>query len=142
MAQNRFPLKGDAARAYETRKVPAVFEPLAALTLEHIEIRPGARVIDVAYGTDIVARLAAGAPVLPRKGCGAFGNPQDLEGRRAPRAEHMDGAKRAIPCDPDARARIVEERASKLAAFRTAEGFSIPQGSHPVLARASGEAVP
>ncbi len=59
MTRNRFPLKGDAARAYETHKVPAIFEPLASRTLEHVEIRPEARVIDVACGTGIVARLAA-----------------------------------------------------------------------------------
>ncbi len=85
MKQNRFPLKGDAARAYETHKVPAIFEPLAARTLAQVEIRPGARVLDVACGTGIVARLA-----MPKAGPSGWVVGVDLN-------EHMLEVARAAP---------------------------------------------
>jgi ubiquinone/menaquinone biosynthesis C-methylase UbiE len=57
--QERFQLEGNAAHIYEEQKVPAMFRPLAELTLRNVEVRRGDRVLDVACGTGIVGRLAA-----------------------------------------------------------------------------------
>ncbi len=57
--QERFQLQGDAPQIYEEYKVHVVFRPLVEATLRHVNVREGARVIDVACGTGIVARLLA-----------------------------------------------------------------------------------
>jgi ubiquinone/menaquinone biosynthesis C-methylase UbiE len=57
MSKDGFQLTGDAARTYEEQKVPAMFEPLARATLALHQVRPGDRVLDVACGTGIVARI-------------------------------------------------------------------------------------
>ena len=74
MVQNKFPLKGDAARAYEAHKVPAIFEPLAARTLEQVEIRPGARVLDVACGTGLIGKYLAEKGFKNISGCDISSN--------------------------------------------------------------------
>lgn len=53
------------AERYERVMVPAVGQALGAALLEEVGLAPGARVLDVACGTGIVARLAA-----PRLGAG------------------------------------------------------------------------
>lgn len=57
--QHRLQVKGDAPELYERYKVPRLFEPLALQLLEHVPLRAGHRMLDVACGTGIVARLAA-----------------------------------------------------------------------------------
>jgi ubiquinone/menaquinone biosynthesis C-methylase UbiE len=57
--QETFQLQGDAPQIYENQKVPAMFRPLAELTLTHTDVPEGSRVIDLACGTGIVGRLAA-----------------------------------------------------------------------------------
>jgi ubiquinone/menaquinone biosynthesis C-methylase UbiE len=50
---------GDASVTYERALVPAVFAPWAPLVVALADPRPGDRVLDVACGTGVVARLAA-----------------------------------------------------------------------------------
>jgi len=58
-ANEHFQLDGKAAAIYEAQKVPAMFGPLAEAVLARLALKPGERVIDIACGTGIVARLAA-----------------------------------------------------------------------------------
>ena len=57
--QERWQLSGSGAASYERFQVPSVFEPLARIFLDRVSIEPGSRLLDVACGTGIVARLAA-----------------------------------------------------------------------------------
>ena len=50
---------GDQSELYETHRVPPLFEPMARRLLRNVLLREGQRVLDVACGTGIVARLAA-----------------------------------------------------------------------------------
>src|SRR5687767_11990931 len=50
---------GSAPENYERYFVPAIGRPLAEDLTETADLRPGERVLDVACGTGVVARLAA-----------------------------------------------------------------------------------
>jgi ubiquinone/menaquinone biosynthesis C-methylase UbiE len=54
-----FDLSQDSAEAYEEVFVPALFEPWARLLVDAAGVHAGDRVLDVACGTGIVARIAA-----------------------------------------------------------------------------------
>lgn len=56
MSRSGFQLSGEAAQLYEDQKVPAIFGPLAAATLDRHQVAPADVVLDVACGTGIVAR--------------------------------------------------------------------------------------
>jgi SAM-dependent methyltransferase len=66
MAEDSWQLTGSGPESYERYQVPSVFAPLARLLLRHVPPRPGQRMLDVACGTGIVARLAA--PILGPEG--------------------------------------------------------------------------
>ena len=55
----RFQLQGDPAERYERWPVPFIVGPWVPGLLDLVELRPGERVLDVATGTGVVARLAA-----------------------------------------------------------------------------------
>lgn len=57
--QESYQLQGNAPQIYEEQHVASLFRPLAELTLRHVDVLEGARVIDVACGTGIVGRLVA-----------------------------------------------------------------------------------
>src|SRR5918998_753875 len=60
MGGPRWQVAGEGpASAYEKYLVPAFFTGCAERLLELAEVKPGERVLDVATGTGIVARLAA-----------------------------------------------------------------------------------
>jgi SAM-dependent methyltransferase len=63
--QGQWQVAGSAPEVYERELVPAVFGPWAPILIELADLKPGDRVIDIACGTGVVARLAA-AKVGPR----------------------------------------------------------------------------
>ena len=59
----RWQIEGNAPESYERHLVPTTFTPWAEDLLTRVALQPGERVLDVACGTGIVARLAAAAQV-------------------------------------------------------------------------------
>lgn len=57
--KEQWQVSGSEAELYERYKVPRMFGPSAELLLEHVPPQRDQRVLDVACGTGIVARLAA-----------------------------------------------------------------------------------
>lgn len=54
-----FQVQGNAAERYERWVVPFVVGPWVPALLDRAELRSGERVLDIATGTGVVARLAA-----------------------------------------------------------------------------------
>ena len=57
--QGQWQVAGSAPEVYERELVPAVFGPWAPIVVELAYPLPGERVVDIACGTGIVARVAA-----------------------------------------------------------------------------------
>jgi SAM-dependent methyltransferase len=59
--RERWQVAGNAAEIYERELVPAVFGPWGSRVVALAALQPGLRVLDIACGTGLVARLAAEA---------------------------------------------------------------------------------
>jgi SAM-dependent methyltransferase len=59
MLQQQWQVAGSAPENYERYLVPSIFGPWARELVDLADPRPGERILDVACGTGIVARLAA-----------------------------------------------------------------------------------
>jgi ubiquinone/menaquinone biosynthesis C-methylase UbiE len=59
MGEHGWQLTSSSSDAYEAYLVPTIFEPWAKLLVERVDPRPGERLLDVACGTGVVARIAA-----------------------------------------------------------------------------------
>lgn len=57
--QGQWQVTGSAPEVYERELVPAAFGPWASILIELADLKQGDRVIDIACGTGIVARIAA-----------------------------------------------------------------------------------
>jgi len=82
-AQGQWQVAGNAAEVYEKELVPAIFAPWAPLVLGLADPQIGDRVLDVACGTGIVARIAADRVGPTGKVVGVDLNPGMLRVARA-----------------------------------------------------------
>lgn len=71
-------LEGDAAQAYEDHLVRSIFDAMSRRLVEAAGVRPGDRALDVACGTGVVARAAAGIVGSTGSVSGIDINPQML----------------------------------------------------------------
>jgi len=104
--QERWQVSGNAPEAYEHSLVPTLFTPWAHDLIARAALRPGERVLDVACGTGIVARLAAAHVGVAGHVVGVDLNPGMLAVARAQtlttasaRVEWRAGDANALPCD-------------------------------------------
>ena len=104
--QERWQVSGNAAEAYERYLVPTLFTPWAHDLMARAALQPGERVVDVACGTGIVARLAAAHAGIASHVVGVDLNPGMLAVARAQtpatasaRMEWRAGDANALPCD-------------------------------------------
>ncbi len=77
------PAAATPAQAYQEYYGPAIFEPLTSLLIEHARPRTGESVLDVACGTGIATRRAAGAVSHSARVVGVDVNPGMLDVARA-----------------------------------------------------------
>ena len=77
------PQPSNPAESYERFFVPAMFRPWAEILLRHAAPQPGERMLDVACGTGIVARLAASLVGASGQVVGLDMNPGMLEVARS-----------------------------------------------------------
>ena len=104
--QERWQVSGNAAEAYERYLVPTLFTPWAHDLIARAALQPGERVLDVACGTGIVARLAAAHVGVAGHVVGVDLNPDMLAIARAQppatasaRVEWREGDANALPCN-------------------------------------------
>src|SRR5688572_29097145 len=90
------------AEAYERVLVPGLFRPCAELLLDRLRVAPGERLLDVATGTGIVARLArdrvgdGGAVVAVDQSPAMLAVAQSLD----PRIDWREGSAISLPVPP------------------------------------------
>lgn len=105
--QERWQVSGNASQAYERYLVPTMFTPWARDLIEYAGLQSGERVMDVACGTGIVARLAAEAVGRSGQVVGVDLNAEMIEIARAQtttsgtHVEWREGDVTALPYDDD-----------------------------------------
>lgn len=123
---------GSAAEKYQRYFVPAIATPVSGALLEAVRLQPGERVLDVACGTGVIARLAAELVEPTGSVSGVDVSPDMIDVAKntpAPAAPHIDwhvGDAASLPL-PDAAFEAVlcqmglmfiEDRAAALAEMR------------------------
>lgn len=90
------------ADVYERSLVPSLFKPWAELLVQRVELAPGDRILDIACGTGIVARLARDRVGPSGRVVGVDQSPVMLAVARAvaPGIEWREGNAVALPVDP------------------------------------------
>ena len=166
-AKDEWSLSGAGPETYELYQVPSTFEPLAHMFLDRVRLEPGRRVLDVACGTGIVARLAAAIVGESGQVVGVDFNKAMLEvaqRNRPPNGADMEwrqGDAGALPCEvatfdvvlcqqglqffPDKvgalremRRVLVADGRAWLAVWRSTEHSPVNQASTEVLGRHLG----
>lgn len=89
----------DAATAYQEFFVPALFQEWAPWVVAAANLQPGQRVLDVACGTGVLARVAAACVGAGGAVCGLDANPGMLAvaARLAPDIDWREGMAEALP---------------------------------------------
>jgi ubiquinone/menaquinone biosynthesis C-methylase UbiE len=101
----RWQVEGNAPEAYERHLVPTLFTPWAEDLLTRVPLQPGERVLDVACGTGIVARLATAHVGVSGHVVGVDLNRGMLDMARTQMlragvpVEWQEGDATALPCD-------------------------------------------
>lgn len=101
----RWQLTGDSAELYERYLVPAVTLPWAIDLVDRVGVAPGDRVLDVACGTGVVARVAAARAGRDGRVAALDVNPgmlavaRSLAPARGARIEWFEGSVLALPFD-------------------------------------------
>jgi trans-aconitate methyltransferase len=87
------------AEVYEAEFVPALFRPFAATVLDAAAVRPGQRVLDVACGTGVLARVARTRVGPGGAVTGLDANPEmlDVARRLETSIEWIEGRAEALP---------------------------------------------
>jgi SAM-dependent methyltransferase len=103
MANPTLQAQVEAAQAYESLFVPALFARWAETVADAARIQPGDRVLDVACGTGVLAREAAVRTGPAGRVAGLDANPGmlDVAARLAPAIEWQQGFAESLPF-PDA----------------------------------------
>jgi ubiquinone/menaquinone biosynthesis C-methylase UbiE len=101
--RERWQVAGNAAEIYQRELVPAVFGPWGPRVVELAALRPGLRVLDVACGTGVVARMAAEAVGVDGRVAAVDLNPamlavaSELPAVEGASIEWIEGTAQALP---------------------------------------------
>jgi SAM-dependent methyltransferase len=125
----------EAARAYETLMVPALFGEWAPRVAQTAQLKPGDRVLDVACGTGVLAREAAArvAPAGEVSAVDASPGMLRVAERMAPGVTFKQGLAESLPFGPESFDALVSQFglmffSDRKAAIREALRVLVPGG--------------